>query len=384
MRTITLNDLERLLKQKKGTCVSIYMPSVVTGKESKQNLIRYGNLLKEARKKLEDAGMSDNELSNYIEPCKKLENFISVWRHPSEGLAVFVTKDSFAFYQLSHKFPECVSVSSEFYVKPLLPIFVENSRFYALALNQSKIAFYEANRYVINEVILENVPRTINEILKFDDDEKHAQSHSETGRPGVGKGSAVFHGQGGIKDVKKKNVLRFFQAVNKGVCAALDGNTDPLILAGLDYEVALYKETNKYPYLLDDYFAKSPSNLAPKEIHRETSKIAQRRFANINEKIKERYGFLEKADRTSEDPARILKAAFEGVLEALLIRENADVWGKFDPETSKSEIHEKRQEGDKDLINLACIHTLKHKGKIYLLAEESFFGKSVLRGITRY
>ena len=89
---------------------------------------------------------------------------------------------------MPHSFDEHVEVGDRFYLKPLVPVLTNDSKFYLLALSQNEVKFYLGSHYSINEIELpKGVPPSLAEALKYDDPEKQTQFHS-----GDAGGSPLF------------------------------------------------------------------------------------------------------------------------------------------------------------------------------------------------
>ena len=71
----------------------------------------------------------------------------------------------------------------------MLPLFSAGGRFYVLAVSQKRVRLFEATATEIEEIGLEDVPRGIQDTLKFDVRERQHQLHTSGGqRPGKGAG----------------------------------------------------------------------------------------------------------------------------------------------------------------------------------------------------
>jgi len=135
--------------------------------------------------------------------------------HTYIDLAIFTSKDVFQFYQLSIKFEEIVSVENRFYVRPLLPLFNNEGKFFVLAISQNRVRLLKCSHYKVTEIDLTNiVPSRLAETLKYDKRDKGSLYH--TGAPGKGKEGVVFNGQG-FGETAKKNILIYFQQIDRGL-----------------------------------------------------------------------------------------------------------------------------------------------------------------------
>src|SRR5690554_7169259 len=171
MDHVTKDDLTTLIDRQGKWCVSIYMPTVRAGTETQQNPIRFRNLLREAEERLVDLGMRAPEAQEMLKPLDDLQNDIHFWRHQSDGLAVFLCEGEVRSFRVPVDFRERVVVNERLYIKPLLPLFSGDGRFYILAISQDQIRLLEGTRDSVAEVELTGVPESMAEALWPDDPE---------------------------------------------------------------------------------------------------------------------------------------------------------------------------------------------------------------------
>ncbi|MFO7537977.1 MAG: hypothetical protein R6X32_07945, partial [Chloroflexota bacterium] len=136
-----LNELA--MEQSGGVCLSLYMPTHQAGPERyEENRIRFKNLLKKAETGLSEAnlpGMKARDVARLLEPVTGLLENGRFWAHQSQGLAIFLNFDNAYTYNLPLSFEEMVIVGQRFHIKPLLPLFAGNGRFFLLALSQNQV-----------------------------------------------------------------------------------------------------------------------------------------------------------------------------------------------------------------------------------------------------
>ncbi|MBE9009351.1 hypothetical protein IQ250_03945, partial [Pseudanabaenaceae cyanobacterium LEGE 13415] len=65
MSILTVEAVKALIEQPKSWSISIYMPTVVAGAETRQNEIRFKNLIREAIQKLQETGLSEDEANEF-------------------------------------------------------------------------------------------------------------------------------------------------------------------------------------------------------------------------------------------------------------------------------------------------------------------------------
>ncbi|MBE9116747.1 hypothetical protein IQ249_12635 [Lusitaniella coriacea LEGE 07157] len=372
MDLISQVEIEDLAKIEQQPCVSIYIPTVMAGPETRQNSIRYKNAITEAEEHLEKRGSSDTQVQEILKPARLLIEDYDFWQNQSEGLAVFIAADFLRYYRLPHCFTQSSVVSSRFQLKPLLPWFARDRKFYLLALSQNELKLFLCDRYGIQEVedLPDEVPQSLAEALRYDDPQKQLQHHS-----GDGSGSAaVYHGQGvGTTDNKEK-IKEYCQKIDSGLQSLFNKESFPLVLAGVEYVVSIYQQANSYAHLLSEGVIGNPENIQHQELHQQALQVIEPRWqAEEQQAIATYQESIQLADTTekaSSQLERIVPAAYNGQVDTLLIAEDWEAWGKFDPQANKVERQTSPQTQDIDLIDFAAVHTFLKGGYIYSMPME--------------
>ncbi|MBW4418389.1 MAG: hypothetical protein KME13_04080 [Myxacorys californica WJT36-NPBG1] len=69
MSILTVEEVKTLVQEPKELCVSIYMPTVVAGAETRQNPIRFKNLIRTAQQALVDNGLDEDAANEFLRLC---------------------------------------------------------------------------------------------------------------------------------------------------------------------------------------------------------------------------------------------------------------------------------------------------------------------------
>ena len=135
----------------------------------------------------------------------------------------------------------------------MLPLLFEDGRFYLLVLGLKRVRLFEGDRKGLSEIALDGVPDNMRDALLNEDGENFVNVHSRPGSPG-GRGPAVYHGHGGangdLKEVKR-DVLEFFHRLDEGLRRSMPDRSRPLLLAGEESWMPLFREANSHPRILD-------------------------------------------------------------------------------------------------------------------------------------
>ncbi len=387
MDILTKDELKKLVEVQTIGCisVSIYMPTFRAGRaEVQQNPVRLKNLLREARKQLEKIGLKRPEIEDYLQPAEKLLDDSSFWENMSDGLVIFLSQEYFRYYRLPIQFPEVVFVANRFHIKPLLPMLATDGRFYITAISQKTVRLLRCTRFGFEELdIAGKIPRSLAEALPFEDVDRKSQYHNHFGVVSLGGGIITAHGA--EVEYTKDNLLRFFFLVDKGLHSEfLHDETAPLILISVDYLFPIYRKANTYKYLLDKEVEGSPDRLSPSELHQLGVSIVEPYFKKRQEEAIRLYYEFAGLVRTTDILERIVAESYHGKVQTLLVADNQQKWGRYDPLIDKVEVHSEEVSCDVDLLDFAAAQTLFHRGEVYIIEENKAPGGMPVAAVLRY
>ncbi|MGK7394598.1 MAG: hypothetical protein ACNS62_08490 [Candidatus Cyclobacteriaceae bacterium M3_2C_046] len=382
---MSIQELEKLSNIQKPNSISIYIPTHRSGKEV--NNYEDGKLLKthtqNIKNNLTAKGWNENDALQYLQPIYDLIDDKGFWRHQLDGLAIFLSEDFFKYYRMPFSFDEFELLSDSFYLKPLLPVFSNDEYYYILALSLDKVRVLEANKFYAHELDLNELfPDGIEEILKFYEDfEQSLQMRSQ--QTGANEGSQVqYHGQGSAKKDNTPYIKEYFRKINEGLNRIMPSNPKPTVLAGVDYLLPIYKEVNTVAQIVDKGITGNPNDLKTEELFEKSRSIIEPYFNELKEKRKNKYQQLAGTGKASYDIEEIVKASFNGRIEAIFVTKEAHVWGKFtNGDQQKVEMHQQFQDHDSCLVDFSAIKTLLNGGEAFLVDPQHIPEKNVDTGI---
>jgi len=375
------SELRSMLAESQGPAVSIFVPTHRAGQEIRQDPIRLKNLVRQAEQQLIKEGTRPAEARALLEPVANLVEDAAFWRHQAEGLAVFRSPDALRTYRVPFPVREFVAVSDRFYVKPLLPLLINEARFYVLALSQKAVRLLDCTRDGAEPVLLPDVPQGIEQTLP-EGPAPHLQRHS---LPMGGPEGGRFHAHGvGTEDVDVINVKRYFQRVEQGLQQRLKGERVPLILACVEYLAPIYRDVSTYRLILEEILAGNPDGVPDDELHRKAWPVADRHFDEARALAVAEYHEGIAKGRAGHTLADVLAAAFQGRIATLFIPLGVRRWGRFDFNRLALEEHDREQSGDEELLDLAAAQTLLRDGKVYGMKPDEIPGGQLLAAVYRY
>jgi hypothetical protein len=386
MNLLPKSEIEALISQFGGPHVSLYMPAIRAGRETQENSIRFKNLLRLAEESLLASGLRPTQAAELLEPAMQLLTDEEFWQHQSDGLAVFSSNNIWRHYRLPLDFDELHVVTESFHIKPLLPLFNSNGRFFILAMSQNKIRLLEGTRYTVDEVDTDEMPQSLAQALKWDDPEAQLQHHSSEGPSTGGERAMIFHGHGVGTDDQKTNILRYFHKIDRGLQQILGDEKVPLLLAGVDYLHPIYQQANTYQHLLPEGVKGNPDELKAEELHQKAWEIVEPYFLQEQQQSIELYNqvYGQGGQRASTDIFEVVPAAVYGRIEHLFLASGIHQWGRFDPEQAEIELHPEARPQNRDLLDLAAAHTFINGGQVHVIEQKAIPGGQVLAAIFRY
>jgi hypothetical protein len=372
VKEVTKKVIERLIEEKNGLCISVYMPTrAAASSEVKKMPIQLKTLLNNVKKKLsEEHNLDTRDIDKLLKPATDLIGDRVFWQNQKQGLALFVNSNHFSYYRLPSEVPEIANVSEYFNIISLIPEIMFNKIYYVLALSRNYNRILRCTKGTVEKIDVEGVPDSIQEILQYDESEKTLQYHSSGGE------SAIFHGQGVVDDEKKEELLQYFRMIDQGLNKHLNPrnkkNKIPLVIMCVKELFPLYKEINTYPYLLETNVEGNPDDLSDDLIKNSALEIVSGYFHNQIDDINKIYHDLKGTGKTSTQLEDIVSASVFSRVENLLIKKNVYQYGTFDVEENNVQLaaEEHDQKGTYDLYNFAAINTIKNGGQVYVLDEE--------------
>ncbi len=384
MTTISRKQIEDLARNHDKFCISIFIPTHKKGEPSLkgQDILEFKQQVKEVEKKLDERSLEKNQIKKYLKPLHEMLEDKSFWRHQSKGLAVFLSENIFEKFPLPISFNGYTHVSDTFFLKPLMPLFQRNTRFMVLALDLKRLQLYRVTEEGISEVSLpDTTPSELEEAVGHDYEENTLQTKSQH----RGVQSTVFHGQGAGKDDRKVEILKFFREINKGVIQILEEENIPLVLAGLDYLLPIYKQANTYENLSEIYLPINPFEMQPSELGKLAFEKMKQTFEKELEDKKAQFLKYQNTSKTSKNISEVLPAAFSGSVDSLFIEKGFDVDGIYESEKERVLTGDKNLPQNGSLTNLAAIQVFLKGGKVYLLEKDQMpLDNSEIVSLNRY
>lgn len=363
MDILTRHDLELLTQERTGTCVSLYLRTNTTGSEAQQDPINFNNMLAALQEELIAEGTHPSAARNLIRPARALVSDTAFWQSQSRGLAVFLADGFLRPYRLPIAFNDMLVVSGRFHFKPLLTLLMEDSEYYLLVLSQSKIRLFHGSRFGLEKITVPGVPEGMKVAV--------SQEQNEAFQQRAERANAVSLGQGeGRSD---KNISQYFHRVNEGIRGFLRDKNIPLVIAGVDYLLPLYRQANTYPGLLPGEIKGNLDGLRAEALHEKAWPLVEPFFGRRRQEGMDEFRTRMGTGKASTSIPEIVPASYQGRVSSLLLAGRRHEWGAVDRSKSGavSRMCRREEDGCEDLYDFAAVHTLLKGGKVFIAEENA-------------
>jgi hypothetical protein len=377
---VTADDVASLLEHTGDTVASIYLPTHRSGAETRQDPIRLKNLLNEARSELVELGLRGPQADAMLEPARTLLDDHSFWQHQSDGLALFADPGAVRAFRLPDPFTPRVVVGDAYHVKPLLWVMSRGEQFNVLALSENQVRLLWGTRHRVGQVDLpDEVPQSLAAALWFEDPERQLQFR-QASHAGAGAG-AIFHGHGGGKDQPQEEIERFFRAVDDGVQHLLRPRV-PLVLAGVERLPPIYRRVTSHEPVMGEEVTGNPDRLTPEELHHQAWEIVVPWFDRERQQVLDA---MSDGDRRVYSVPEAIAAARAGRVAAALVASDAEVWGDPGEPDGAPAVHDERQPGDRDLLDVVVADTwIRSGGSVWVMRSEDMPDGAPVAALLRY
>jgi hypothetical protein len=212
----------------------------------------------------------------------------------------------------------------------------------------------------------------------------HSSGGTQSAAMRGGRRAAMFHGHGVADDDEKDQVLRFLQVLDDALLRHLRRRPLPLVLAGVEYELAMFREVSRHPQIVPGGIEGNPELLSADELHRRAWPLVEPALQSDLQRAVAAFDELGGSDRVSCDLEDVLRAAVDGRIDTLFADVSRQRWGRFDAGSRNVEVHDDRQPADEDLIDRAAAEALERGGSVFGLTDGNVPGGGPVAALFRY
>jgi hypothetical protein len=172
------------------------------------------------------------------------------------------------------------------------------------------------------------------------------------------------------RDHPENHLGRFYREIDRDVNALLKDGHPPLVVVGVEHEVALFHRLTTYPACVEPGIRGLPGHLGENEMYQQSLELVRSVTTGPARRALERFDKQIGTGHASADVQEIVRAASTGRVETLFLLENGAVPGAVD--------------GGADLLDTSAVQTLRHGGDVQTLLETSMPSEGPVCAIFRY
>lgn len=378
-------DLEQLAEHgQPGPHLSLFIPTHTRGAETQTDPIRWKNLVNRAELTLKAQGMRQGEIADLLTPAWQLRDDHIAWRYMSDGLAMFARPGWHRTFRVPVTVPEVATVGDRFVIGPLLRIVTGDAHVLVLTVSQRRIRLLESSLQRVEEVELTDVPTALRDVIAPPEPRSDTMTFSLSSGTRAG-GAAVFYGHGAADDDFKSNQVRdFLRQVADGLRQYLAGQELPMVLVGLDEIVALYREVNGYPHVIDDAVHRNPDDLSAEELHTAAWPLVEKILATERSAAIERFAAQHGTGLATDNPTKIEQAAEHGRVDTVFLATEPWCWEQLGHDAAVVQLGREDTFAPCELLDRVAVNTLAARGRVYAVPADEVPGGGAVAAILRY
>lgn len=370
----TKADIERISAYREPGCVTIYLPTGTVPAEADRARIELKNHLAQAVRSLEHRGLPRAQIGRVQNEGEALLENRDFWRYQSRSLAIFLDNEVSETFRLPNRLGTSCDVADRFYVKPLLRALTFPQTALILALSQNAVRLIRMTpERPAERLDVPGLPR---------DAAAAAGLASISGRSPDGR----IQGSEG----QKVRMLEYVQAIDRALRPFLARSTEPLIVAGAEPGVSIYRGASTYPRLVEEVIPGNPEDKTDEELAAAARGVLDRLYAKKTVELKQDFEARIAAGTALTDLSDIARAATYGAVETLIVDIDRRVPGTLDEETGVVRFADDEPgagsgtpvSGNYGVVDEILRRSLVGKAKVYALrAEDVPGGGAVAAGV---
>ena len=297
-----------------GPCITLLLPPYRPGEPSEPAAALLKTDLQAAAHQLAARKVPEPLIGELLEPLRQLSHEEESLTGTGFGRVIFRSPGLFRQFELpvAPSPAQACTVGGCFWIRPILASVALPSTVYVLEVTKKAAALLACSFTGVAKIELpEGTPKTLDEALGFKAPDHDLINRSAAG-PSTGAMQGVQFGTGSGRETQHAHLHDFYRMIDRGVSELLRWNKAPLVLAGVDEDVNIYRAVSTYSNLLEQGIHGSPgAQMTPAQILRQAHDIAlfaiERRAASEMAASKERLA-----------PARF-STNLDGILHAALV-----------------------------------------------------------------
>jgi hypothetical protein len=353
----------RELMSTAGPCITI----VLAGNEIGHSVVELKSALNQFRKSIESYGASaQTQLKSMLDAIETATRDLRSEPTSKGSIAILSSPASTRVLRVANTVKPVARIAERFDIRTLLQIENGQKRFYVLALSQNRTRILRCTESTSEELEIPGAPKSLADAMQTKPPD-HVLDNRITAGPSVGTGTAVMFGTSTDRDSKDEYLLHFFAELDRAVNRMLSGSSEPLIAAGVEHEMALYRRINTCPRLVEPGIYGAPDGFEAGEMYRRALDLLAERERQMGTQVPADFDKRVGTGHASTHIQQIVTAAWEGRVSHLFLQQNASYIGSFDPVRHRVKHTDDPLDTPIDLVNSAAEQTVLHGGEVKIL-----------------
>jgi len=377
----TARDLKAILAAE-GPCLSVYIPlsSAAPNQGAKANALEWKETLRSVEPKMQQYGSAAAEL---LESVRDWDAILQDHQPQGRSIAVLRSPDVFRVAWIEEVVKRRAEIGPHFYIRPLLPELTRDKTFYILALSQKNVRLLRCTARTSEEIPFPKHVASSYDAYMNTEKPDHVADNRATAGPGVGSSKGVMFTTSSDREDKDEYLAHFFRQIDRGVEEVLRGKTEPVVLVGVEYELALYRSLNSNLHLAQESVQGAPNSLKSGEMHARALDAMVRCYEKKVDEALAQYNHKVGAG-ASNRLKEVVTAAHDGRVLTLLVSDSLERTGVFDESTHTVKGRETGSSEDEDLVNDAAVQTILHAGHTFVVPNGKMPDGAPLAAIFRF
>ncbi len=360
-------DLEQLLSVRDAACVSIYLPTAPEERGERDRL-EFKRLSAEALEQLAAASIERDSLKHLDEVLEDLAEDDAFWARQAHSLAVFATPAGARTFQVANRLSPTVEVSDRFHVKPLLRSATFPQAAFVLALSQNAARLVEVSP---------DAPPARVRVPGMPSDAAGA-----VGKASIADRSPDRRLQGAEGQMVR--LRQYARRVEEALRPILTGLDLPLILAGTEPLVPIFRSVSTYPHLAPAVIAGNPDAKTDGELADASRRVLDEVYADELSELRSRYEERVPQGRASDDLAAIARAATFGAVDTAFVDIDETVPGFVDEADGALTLEDTGDAANYGVVDEIARRVLLARGRVLAVRREDIPGDGPAAAILRY
>lgn len=355
-RVATPKDIKELCMVE-GDCLTFFLPAHQGGSGTQPTATRLRILLDEAERELEHRGVKQGSRHALLDPIWALTSDPDMFSGHKDGLAIFRGARTLELFRLPVQVEERFEYAGRFLVTPLLEELEKEPAFFVLELTKKGVRLIRAEEGNFEQLPLPDDCPPAFELADLTGEHKPEPS------PRINSA--------------REQYMKYLRLVDRSLRRILRPAGFPLVLAGVQEDVTLFRSVCSYSAVVEESVALSPERFLESEVVAKAHEALSRWLGPEQRKAIEEFASGRRP--VSAELNLIVAAAAEGRIQSLLMTPGASCIGDFGHIVSRFS-----GEGMTDLVNAAAVETVRHSGQVIVLPSGKMPAKVTVAAILRY